>query len=126
MPQKKIKSSGYLEFLSNKRCVVTGKNFVDIHHESLLKEFSGASKKYNDYQALPLEKNLHLYKRHSLGKIKFWETFYMNPYSLAISFLEEYVNTNPEDVEEASYYLEEIKKQKVRWSGPEKPRYKSI
>ena len=126
MPVKKIKSSGYLTFLSKKKCVVTGSLQFDIHHESLLREFGGGLKNHNDFQALPLHKDLHLYKRHSLGKEKFWEFYRVNPYDVAINFLSEYIETAPKDIELALFYLNELENQKDRWEGESVPKFKSL
>jgi len=126
MPVRKIKSPDYLSFLATKKCVVTGSLQIDIHHESLLREFGGGLKNHNDFQALPLQKSLHLYKRHSMGKEKFWESYRINPYDLAISFLNEYLETGPEDFEEASFYRDKLIEQKDRWKGESRSRYKSL
>lgn len=126
MPVKKIKSIDYLEFLSTKPCVVTGGRNIDIHHESLLREFSGGLKNYNDFQALPLDKKLHLYDRHATGKEKFWSKYGINPYDSAILFLSEYLEGGPLDFDEASHYLSMLINQKDRWKGSSSQRFKKL
>jgi hypothetical protein len=126
MPVKKIKSNSYLDFLSTKKCPITGSRSIDIHHESLFIEYSGSLKRYNDFQALPLKKELHLYSRHSTGKNSFWKKYYVNPYEVAISFLSDYVKTGPDDADLALFYLNMLVFQKDRWEFGSKPKYKSL
>jgi hypothetical protein len=126
MPITKIKSKEYLEFLSTKKCPITGAVGIHIHHESLLREFSAGLKNHNDFQAIPLDKNLHLQDRHSFGKEKFWAKYKKNPYEIAIQFLSEYIMTAPSDAESAIFYLNRLKEQKDRWNFSAAPRYKKL
>lgn len=126
MPVKKVKSKEYLEFLSKKKCPITGTNSTHIHHESLLREFSAGLKNHNDFQAIPLDKSLHLYTRHSLGKEAFWSRYKRNPYEVAIDFLSEYITTGPSDAESAIFYLNRLKEQKDRWNFSAVQRYKKL
>lgn len=123
MPVKKIKSKEYLGFLATKRCPITGSTKIEIHHESLLRQFSGGMKKYNDFQALPLDVRLHLYERHASGKEEFWSRYEVNPYDVCISLIEGYLSTLPKDSDLATEQLEELKKQKERWNYDSKERY---
>lgn len=125
---RKIKSPEYLGFLSNKRCVITGEDWIDIHHESLLSDFRGGMKKYNDFQAIPIAKRLHIYGRHDLGKEKFWSTYGINPYEAAITLIEEYLSYGPEDFDLASEQLEKLELEKYRWEFSEDvtKRYKDL
>lgn len=126
MPVKKIKSKTYLEFLSKKKCPVTGKSSIDIHHESLLVGYKGGLKNHNDFQALPLDKTLHLYERHSSGREEFWSKYRMNPYELAEALLSEYLETGPPDADLAMLYLNRLSEQKDSWNFPVNQRYKTI
>ena len=126
MPPKKVKSESYLNFLSNKKCVISGSSSIDIHHESLLSGFRGSAKRYNDFQALPLDKDLHIGVRHLLGKEKFWEKYRVNPYEISEKLLIEYLSTGPLDAEVALLYLEEVRSLKNQWKGDYSPKYKSL
>lgn len=127
MPVFRVKSPGYLDFLSTKKCFITGSKDIDIHHESLLREFSGSLKNHNDFQALPLDKKLHIHKRHDKGKEKFWSDYGINPYDAAIGLLSSYLETAPVDYEEALHYLNKIVEQKDRWDDSTTiPRYKNL
>jgi hypothetical protein len=126
MSIQKIKSNGYLEFLSGKKCPITGSFSVEIHHESLFREYSGSMKRYNDFQAIPLKKELHLYSRHSSGKEAFWKKFSINPYEISINFISEYIKTAPDDINLAIFYREKLIEQKDRWEFPSKQKYKSF
>jgi hypothetical protein len=126
MPVSKIKSREYLEFLAAKKCPITGSKNIDIHHESLLREFSAGLKNHNDYQAVPLDKKLHLYERHNLGKEGFWSKYGKNPYDVSIALLSEYITTAPSDTESAIFYLNRLKEQKDRWNFSAEPRYKKL
>jgi hypothetical protein len=126
MNSGKVKSVGYLNFLSKQRCVITGSSSFDIHHESLLREYSGSLKSHNDYQALPVSKSLHIHGRHDLGKQKFWAEKKINPYAEAIRLLRMYLLTAPEDFEEASYFLDKIIDQSSRWEHAYSEKYKSM
>jgi hypothetical protein len=126
MPVTKIKSYGYLDFLSTKKCPITGSIKVHLHHESLFREFSGGMKNHNDFQAIPLDVKLHLYDRHDLGKEKFWSKYKKNPYEISIDFLSEYIQTAPSDAESAIFYLNRLKEEKDRWNFSAAPRYKKL
>jgi hypothetical protein len=126
MPVKKIKSNGYLEFLATKKCPITGSKNIHIHHESLLREFSAGIKNHNDFQAIPLDRNLHLDGRHLTGKESFWAKHKKNPYDIAINFLSDYLMTAPSDAESAIFYLNRLKEQRDRWKFSAAPRYKKL
>lgn len=126
MTSHKFKSPSYLGFLSKQKCVITGSSSFDIHHESLLREYSGSSKSHNDYQALPVSKSLHIHGRHDLGKQKFWAEKKVNPYVEAIRLLRLYLETAPDDFDDASYFLQKIIEQSDRWEHPYSERYKSF
>ena len=90
MPRQKIKSSHYLTFIGSKRSLVPGNSGnVDVHHEGVFKGFKGASKSHNDFQAVPLDHELHLYGRHQNG-IGWWETTGVNYKEAIKKLLTEY------------------------------------
>lgn len=126
MPTKKIKSPDYLSFLATKRCVVTGSKNIEIHHESLLTGFGGGFKNHNDFQALPLSKDLHIYARHDLGRDGFWSKYEINPYEQAYLLLCEYLESAPLDFDEAITYSEELNIKKDQWSYKTNSRFKKL
>lgn len=126
MPTKKIKSPGYLSFLAKKKCIITGSPLTDIHHESLLTGFGGGFKNHNDFQALPISKELHIYARHDLGRDGFWSKYEINPYEQAALLLSGYIETGPDDFETASLYLSEILDKQDDWKHKTKKRFKSL
>jgi len=109
MPVKKIKSKSYLDFVGQKNCVVTGNYPVDLHHESVTRKFSAGLKKYFDFGVLPLNHDVHLNERHSMGKQEFWDYYNLNPVDLVVELIEEYLSLNPEDYDVAEEALELIK-----------------
>jgi hypothetical protein len=110
MPVKKIRSKDYLDFIGQQKCVVTGSHPADCHHESVTRRFSAGMKKYFDFGALPLRHDVHLYERHSMGKVEFWEKYNLNPAELAVNFIEEYLSLAPEDYDVAEEALYMIKR----------------
>ncbi|MFA5626184.1 MAG: hypothetical protein WC965_01750 [Thiohalomonadaceae bacterium] len=110
-----FKSKSYLMFLGSQPCCITGTtNNVDLHHESLLRKFSGGRKNKFDFGALPLDHGIHLYQRHSWGKEKFWEHYNKNPYEIAERLISRYIDTHPEDIELAENALEMIRDERTR------------
>lgn len=109
MAIRKIKSIDYLDYLSRKRCVVSGKRNPTLHHESVTRKYSGGLKKYFDFGAIPLDHEIHLYERHGWGKSEFWEHYKQDPVSLVIRFISEYISLGREDAELAMNALRMIK-----------------
>jgi hypothetical protein len=119
MPRQKIKSSNYLTFVGSKRSLVPGTSgVVDVHHEGIFPGFKGAAKSYNDYQAVPLDHDLHLYGRHQNG-YEWWSSVGVNPKLAVKRLLEEYKTAarerdfeTPEDYENelewVDYHIELI------------------
>lgn len=107
---KKIKSKDYLDYLGVKGCVVSGRRNPDIHHESVTRKYSGGLKKYFDFGAIPLDHELHLYGRHELGKVEFWDRYDKDPVKIVIELIEEYIEQGREDAELAINALEMVKK----------------
>lgn len=110
MPIKGMKSKDYLNFIGQESCPVTGKYPADLHHESLVRRFSGGLKKYFDYGALPLEHEVHLGERHQMGKDLFWKQYGLDPAKLAEDYLTRYIDTGPEDEYEALEALRMVRK----------------
>lgn len=110
MPIRGMKSKEYLNFIGQKECAVTGTYPADLHHESIVRRFSGGLKKHFDYGVLPLEHEIHLNERHQLGKVEFWERYGIDPSDLVIKYLEEYIELEPPDIEDAKYALFMVKK----------------
>lgn len=110
MPVKGMKSKDYLDFIGQESCPITGKYPVDLHHESLVRRFSGGLKKYFDYGAIPLEHEIHLGERHQMGKVEFWENYGLNPAALVEEYLQRYIDTEPEDKYEAIEALRMVRK----------------
>ena len=109
MPVKKIKSKDYLDYLGGKGCVVSGRTGVDLHHESVTRRFSGASKRYFDFGAVPLNHDIHLNQRHAWGRVTFWEYYAKDPVEIVIELIQEYINEGREDAELAANALEMVK-----------------
>lgn len=103
-----FKSSNYLEYLSGKRCIITGNRRTQAHHESILPGFSGAQKKQCDFTALPLSVRLHI-QRHQMGKIKFWKAYKRDPAQLVIRLLEKYIDNHGTDRDTALQVLQMVK-----------------
>lgn len=96
---KKYKSKEYLEFLGGKRCVVTGSKHPDLHHESV-GVYKGMHKRWFDFGAIPLNHDVHINQRHSMGAAKFWKRHKKNPLTIAIKQVEEYLDTHSFSTEE--------------------------
>lgn len=108
-----MKSKSYLNFVGGYPCCITGgTQNVDLHHESLVPGYSGASKNKFDFGVIPLDHTLHLEERHTMGKDSFWEMYELNPVEIAIGMVKSYIDTWPEDVvmaEEALEMLESVR-----------------
>lgn len=113
MKRKSYKSRDYLDFLSRFPCAVTGsRTNIDLHHESLLRRFSGDRKNKFDFGAIPLRHDIHLYERHSTGKEPFWAKYHRNPVELAIYYVQRYIDEGRKDTElaeEALRMLEDVR-----------------
>lgn len=109
MPIKGYKSPDYLDFVGDHRCVITGYDKPDIHHESIVRKYSGGLKKYFDFGAIPLRHDLHLDERHAWGRVPFWEHYDIDPIEVVINLIEEYVSMGPVDIELAEDALEMIR-----------------
>jgi hypothetical protein len=110
MAIKKVKSKDYLDYLGGKGCVVSGRRPSDIHHESIVRKYSGGMKKYFDFGAVPLDHEIHLYERHGWGKTTFWEHYKLDPVSIVVALVQEYIEQGREDAELATNALDMIKR----------------
>lgn len=105
-----MKSKGYLNFVGEYPCCVTGETHnVDLHHEEFIQQYSGSRKRQFDFGVLPLAHNIHLQERHYMGKDKFWDTYQQDPLEIAIEMVQAYIDSWPEDVELAEEALEMLK-----------------
>lgn len=110
MRRKEYKSRGYLEFVGSFPCCVSGKaNNVDVHHEALVRRFSGDRKRKFDFGAVPLDHEIHIEDRHRIGKTLFWSRHGVDPYDVALEILQSYMDTVPDDYELAEEAMELIK-----------------
>lgn len=109
MPVKKMKSKDYLEYLGGKRCVVSGRSKVDLHHEAIVRKYSGAMKSYFDFGALPLDHDIHLNQRHAWGRLEFWRYYKREPVELVIELIQNYIDEGREDIELAENALEMVR-----------------
>lgn len=85
-----MKSSRYLQFITDRRSSVTGRvGKIDAHHEHLFPGFGRGKKKKNDFQALPLEHEEHIEGRHTQG-LNWWNEQGLDPRAEAFKLLREY------------------------------------
>lgn len=103
---KKMLSKEYLDFIGTHACVVTGKYPSECHHEAVTYKFRGDRKRYFDYGAIPLIHEIHLYERHEMGRVAFWDKYELDPKEVVITLIEEYLTLDPLDYDEASEGLE--------------------
>lgn len=110
MPVKKIKSEDYLNYLGSMGCFITKRPNPDIHHESVVRSYSGAMKKYFDFGAIPLSHELHLGERHQIGREGFWNKYGYNPVDICIALVTVYIGLGRPDLELAERALEMLKR----------------
>lgn len=96
-----FKSKDYLDYISTQPCVITGEYGVHVHHESVIRRYSGAQKRQFDFGAVPLSPHVHLVERHGWGKRMFWDFYNMDPVDVVKGLLDEYIEEGRSDAEKA-------------------------
>ena len=84
MRTPRVESSGYLKFVRQLPCLITGRHGVDAAHvrySSLryAKRQTGMAEKPDDRWAVPLEHNRHLYEQHNMDERAFWKGWNIDP-----------------------------------------------
>lgn len=105
-----MKSKDYLDYLGGMGCFITKKPNPDIHHESVVRKYSGAMKKYFDFGAIPLSHEVHLGERHQYGRGPFWEKYGYDPVEICIALVTVYIELGRADFILAEEALEMIKR----------------
>lgn len=109
MPVKKMKSKDYLDYLGGKRCVVSGQRGTDLHHEAVVRKYSGYMKSYFDFGAMPMSHDIHLNQRHTWGRLEFWRHYQKDPVEIVLELIQNYIDEGREDAELAMNTLEMVK-----------------